>query len=301
MKKICAFIVMICIVIGIPVLNARAYTPKLIISDYSIDVDKVIAGEDFNLTLTMDNTSKTKLKNIKITVSSEAGEILPVDGTGSMYMGELAGQSSAELAFTMCAALGLDDKPYKLNIKMEYEDGYGNPYTMEDSIFISVSLKQRLSVTDILSDGVKVGDDVEVTASVNNLGEGMLYNVSAKVEGEHVNSQESYIGNIESGKSGAIDIITKTTGVTTEGDVCKDKLIITYEDKEGNKNTESFDLWLSIATSQYENLEILKEKSDSSSISKQTIIVICVCVVVIAFIVWKVIMWRRKKKRLEEF
>lgn len=33
-------------------------------------------------------------------------------------------------------------------------------------------------MTDVMTDDAKVGDEVEITAQVNNLGEGMLYNVN---------------------------------------------------------------------------------------------------------------------------
>jgi hypothetical protein len=43
---------------------------------------------------------------------------------------------------------------------------------------------------------------------------------------------ETYIGNIESGKSGSIDILTNAVATTAaSGDMSK--VIVTYEDKEG--------------------------------------------------------------------
>ena len=87
--------------------------------------------------------------------------------------------------------------------------------------------------------GLKVGDEVEITAQVNNLGEGMLYNVNARVEGKHVEKQETYIGNIDTGKSGNVDLLAKAVMVTDFEEMAKpeDWIIVTYEDRNGNKHS----------------------------------------------------------------
>ena len=69
---------------------------------------------------------------------------------------------------------------------MGYENTSGEAFEREDTLYLPVYLKQRISVTDVMTDDAKVGDEVEITAQVNNLGEGMLYNVNARVEGKHV-------------------------------------------------------------------------------------------------------------------
>lgn len=301
MKRVYAFIMLIGIIINAPVCKVMAYTPKLMVSAYSIDVNEVMAGDEFELTLTLSNTANIKLKNIKIIVSSSGGEILPAEGTGSIYVDNISANSDTNLSIGMYAISGLDEKAYGLNVKMEYEDGYGNPYVMEDNIYIPIYQKQRISVTDIMSDGVKVGDDVEVTAQVNNLGEGSLYNVSVKIKGANVENQESYIGNIESGKSGNIDIITKTTNVTDiEATTCHNKLIVSYEDKQGNANTESYDVYLSIDATNYENLEILKEETEKTKPDSKIIVMVAVCVMAAVLLGWNIVKRRRKKNLLEE-
>ena len=45
---------------------------------------------------------------------------------------------------------------------------------------------------------------VEISAAINNLGEGTLYNVSAMIEGDNLDRMMTYVGNIESGKSGTL-------------------------------------------------------------------------------------------------
>ncbi|MGN0389510.1 MAG: COG1361 S-layer family protein [Wujia sp.] len=294
-------VLFVCLFTYVSGIKTEAAEPKVLVTAYSVTPETVVSGEEFSLSVTVMNTSKNKVRNMKVSVLSETGELYAVGNTGSTYVAELAGNSEQELTFAMCAASGLAEKSYKLTVKMEYEDGNGTPYTMEDVLYLPVVLKQRLSVTDILSDTVKVGDDVELSAKVNNLGEGSLYNVSAAIEGEHVQKQTTYIGTIESGKSGTIDLITKATHITDETEVlARDVLTITYEDKDGNVYTEKTDVWFSIDTVTYEDLETLKEAPEKSGISMQTWIVIGIFLLFAVLLVIQIGKWRKKKKRLEE-
>ena len=133
---------------------------------------------------------------------------------------------------------------------------------------------------------------------VNNLGEGTLYNVSVRVEGENISEQISYIGNIESGKSGNIDIITRATHSNEMSS--NNHMIIMYEDKQGNKYEKKEDISINVEAIDYSNLTTLKEAKETG-ISKTTIIIIAVVMLVLIIIILSVMKHRRKKKILEEF
>lgn len=280
-------------------LNVCAAAPKVIVKDYSVNKDKIIVGEQFELTIILSNTHKNKVKNLKLILSSENGDILPAEGTGSIYVEELLGKSDSEYTFKLYPCAGIDEKSYKINIKMQYEDNYGNPYEMEDNIFLPVYHVQRLSVTDILADNAKVGEDIEISAKVNNLGEGTLYNVTASIPKKYTEEQSTYLGNIESGKSVNMSLISKTIMTTELGS--KGEVIISYEDKMGNVSSETIQVNLFIEPVFYENLEIVKESKKDDKISQKNIILIVVAVIMVVILVIRVISWKKKKKHLEEF
>lgn len=282
---------------------AKAAEPKVMVTDYSVGGDSVVSGEAFDLTLTIRNTANRKIRNMKISIISEAGELLPVSGAGTDYVSELPAEEEREIIFDMKATDGLEEKSYKLTVRMEYEDTYNASYTVEDVIYIPVTQVQRLSVTDILVDtSIKVGDDAEVTAMVNNLGDGTLYNVAVRMEGEHIVTQYSYIGNIESGKSGSIDVITKTTKATDTTEVMdKDFLYISYEDKQGNEYEIKQAVKFDISPTSYDDLEVLKVAEERKGIDRTLIIVIVAAFAAIFVVVFAVLKWRKKKKLLEDF
>lgn len=276
MKKLIAALMCLLLLFGANAIPAQAATPKVIVAGYHLSTSTVYAGAKFNLTLDMKNTSKNKVKNMKVTLFSDGGEMNPFENTGSVYVEEIAGNEINTQTFYLKAADGLAEQTYKLTVKMEYEDNSGNMFEMSDVLYIPVLLRQRLSVSDVYSDTVKVGEDVEFMAQINNLGDGTLYNVSAVISGKHVEKQESYIGNVEPGKSGNIDILTRAIAMTEPTDVrAEDYLIVTYEDREGNKHEEQVDVFFSIDTVKYEDLEVIKEAPVKKGLSAWQIVLIC--------------------------
>lgn len=277
---------------------AEAAQPRVMVSDYSVKEGEVVSGKEFTLTLTLSNTASKAVKNIKLTISTENGELLPQKGAGTAYVEQIDAYSDEKLTFKMTAANGLEEKAYKLSLKTEYESSGGMGYTVDETVFIPVILEQRLSVTDIFlaENMVELGDTVEISAAINNLGEGTLYNVSAMIDGDNLDRMMTYVGNIESGKSGTLDALTKAV-VVTEGQHTKNKMIISYEDKKGNKQESEVELEVMVLEPIYENLEKVKESTDYSDIIK-IIIKVILGVVIMAGIIWLFIRRKRRKQQM---
>lgn len=282
---------------------AEAATPRVMVSDYTIKESKVTAGQKFTLIVTLKNTSaKNNVKNVKLSITSENGDLLPAQGAGTAYVEQIDADSETNLTFKMKARDGLEEKAYKLTLKTEYENTNGYEYNVEDSIFIPVSLDQRLSITDIFiaEDSVQIGDVVEISAIVNNLGAGQLYNVAAEVKGDNVQETATYVGNIESGKSGTVDILTKAD-IVTEGAHKKNSIFISYEDKEGKEYTQEVEIDVIVTKPIYENLEKVKEAADHSKTIKTVVTLIVVILVIAAFIYLSIKRRKRKQQILDEF
>lgn len=273
-------------------------TPRLMVAGYDLGKDRIYANEAFTLTLHMENTAKSTISNIKLSLANEESQFVPEDGVGSTFIESMAAGESQDVTFQIKPVSGLEEKSYPLVIKSEYENGKAEAFSAEDTLYIPVYLRQRLSITDIYvaQDAYEVGDTVEVSATVNNLGEGNLYNVTVYLSGDNMEESASYVGNVEPGKSGSADILTKAT-VVTEGDHAKNEILITYEDKDGNVQEESAELELHVKEPVYDNLEKVKTSKDHSALVKKAGTVIVV-VVVMAGIGYVVIRRRKRKQQI---
>ena len=305
MKKILGWILAVYICMSLFTMTVNAAEPKVMVTDYKVKEEKITAGGEFELSVTLYNTAKKNVKNMKVSVLSEAGELLPAEGAGTAYVAQLDAEKEEILTFKMKAADGLEEKSYKLMVKLAYEDSYGTAYTVEDAIYLPIQLEQRYSLTDLVVDGkFTLGEELEITGMVNNLGSGTLYNVTVKTSGDNISTQESYIGNIEPGKSGSMDLLVKAEHVS-EGTQRCNYVTVVYEDKQGNQR-EQKELLVSLQEEEivpplYENLEKIKEEKKSTNAGK-TVVSIVGILAVLVFVFWLGYKkWQRKKKILEEF
>lgn len=279
-----------------------AATPRVMVSDYEVKEGGVVAGEEFTLTLTLKNTAQKVVKNLKLTIYTENGELLPAEGAGTAYSEQIDADSEQNFSFKMKAINGLEEKAYKLSVKTEYENTGGFEYTVEDSLFIPVSVKNRIALTDFFTENVQVqlGDTVELTAEVNNLGDGTVYNVTAVVIGDNFEETQDFVGNIDSGKSAGIDILTKAVQVA-EMDRMDNRVVVSYEDKEGNVYQEEMSFQMVVVKPEYKNLEKVKEEPDTATLFRALLRGLAVMVVIGIVILLCYRHKKHKQRLLEEF
>ena len=287
---------------------SEAMTPRVMLTEYSIKASDssgdIFPGDTFTVTFKLKNTSKNKVQNLKYSVVSDNGEFLPAEGVGTGFVSELAGETEEEYSVSLEAAKTLEEKTYKIKIKTEYEDWNGG-YKSEDTIYIPISLKTEVLVSDtyIAEEEIRLGDNIEIVSTINNTGAAKIYKVTARVEGHNIADAKTFIGNIDSGKNAAVDIITKATTHDDVRDATEydNDLIITYEDIEGNEYTVKEGLG-SIEVLEQDYSDVIKIKEDTSKhMSGVTKSLIAAAIVVFALLLLVVRRVLKKKKLEREF
>lgn len=298
--------VIVCLCMQPFAMTVQASQPKVMVVDYQIVQKEIVAGQTFDLKVTIKNTGSRYVDNLKISVTSDTGDIVPAEGAGNGFLEELPNGEESTFTFRLRAADGLTEKSYKLSVVNEYDDIWGNPYSATDVIYLPVQLEQRASITDLyVDDDAVLGDSVEVIGSVNNMGAGMLYNVRVRVESNYLEENDTFIGNIDTGKSGNIDILTNASATTSEtGELSN--VVVTYEDKEGNETELTGKFKVTVNSPVYDNVE--KIKDTTTKINKNIIITVCISVILIVALIAGTIRRNKRKKRkkrkkriLEEF
>ena len=286
--------------------SVNALVPKVILSSYEIKSHdpsgNIYPGDTFDITFKIKNTAKSKIMNMKCTVSSENGEFIPVDSTGSVYINEINGEAEAELSFEMSSLRTLEEKAYKIIVKSEYEDWNGK-YEDKETIYIPVKQRTEIVISDtyIAEEEVRLGDNIEIVSTVNNVGGTTIYKVTAKSAGDNIAEASTFIGNIAPGKSGNIDLITRTTNVSSAA-TYKNRIIVTYEDADGKQYSE--EVMLGDETGHIEVLEqdfsdIIQIKEDTTKHMSNTtrLLIVLGWVLLVALVIVGLII--RKRRRLE--
>ena len=105
----------------------------------------------------------------------------------------------------------------------------------KESVKIALGLKQQARLNtgtiEIMPESIEVGGETNIMFPINNTGKVMLYNVTAIFEADSIQRTEAYVGNVEPGKSGNVDVMVAGTAPTMDDG--KVKLTITYEDEAG--------------------------------------------------------------------
>ena len=211
-------------------------TPRLLVTGYDTDTEKIRPNSTFKLTLHLKNTAKKTISNIKISLTTAEGEFLPVSGASTAFIDSMAAGAQKDIEMDMKAAAGLSNKPYQITVKSEYEDAKANPFSAEDSVSIPVVLEDRISLTEIVTpENLEVGKTGEISFTINNLGGASLRNVSVSCKGNDFTAEDSFVGNIASGTSGYASVLLSGVQATKGDGTCT--LVISYENTDGEVRT----------------------------------------------------------------
>lgn len=179
--------------------------PQLMVSAYSYGGQPVRAGNDFTLSLTLNNTSSgTALRNIKVTVTSDDSAFLPVGTSNAFYVPSIAAGSSVTHQMHLAAKKDAEQRTSTVTVAMSYEDAAGSTYTASDIISIPVIQETRLVIDDILDPGYLTADQMGyLNVNYYNMGKTQLSNLRVTTEGDFMveGSATMYVGNMASGKS----------------------------------------------------------------------------------------------------
>ena len=211
--------------------------PKVIVSAYSFDVERLYAGEQVTLSLQLRNTSKREaVRNLELKFSNEAGVVMPVSGgSNSIYIGELKKDTSATIRIPLAIAPEADAKAQALALEIVYE-GTKNKQEFTEKSSLTMPIYQRARVRfdqPQVYDEAWAGQSVSMSVQMFNMGKSTLYNCMVEIQGDGLSLEETYYGgNIASGSTMRADltVLTATAG-TIDGNVR-----ITYEDVFGEQS-----------------------------------------------------------------
>ena len=281
--------------------------PRVIVTGFDTDPGTVKAGSNFKLVIHLKNTSKkTAVTNMLFDFqapaagtdeAAEAPAFLPVSGSSSVYLDKIPADGTKDISIDLNSRADLVQKPYSITMTMKYEDGNATQFEGESSLAIPVAQEARFEFSEIqvMPDTVAVYEEANVTCNLYNLGRVKMYNVKARFEGDAIEGEEQFVGNLESGAMGTIDGIV--TAVTESYDESNCKLVLTYEDDSGKEySVEQPFTMLVTAEMEPADMEMMTDVPEETGSPVGLIIAVIVIVAAAAAVVTAVLLKRRKKK-----
>ena len=271
--------------------SADYRTPRLIVTGSETDVDKVIAGDEFDLTVHfMNESSDTDLKNIKLSFNSADNEIYPTDGTNVYYVDSVKRDETFDITVRFATRADLDPKPYSLTVTYDYEDKNKISYQDSSEIVIPIFQTTALTVSDLrlAKNEVILNSKTSFSMKINNTGKTTAYNVCVSINGDMIDDVETVVGNIDTGSNSTVDISLKGVATGT-GNV---NVTVYYEDYDGNKYEVAETLELTVS----EPLP-MELNQDAVPTINMTYVIIAVVAVIVVIIVVSIIVRKKREKK----
>ena len=289
--------------------DGKASTPRVIVTGFSTDPETVHAGETFTLTLHMQNTSQaTAVKNMvfDIQAASEstdttyvAAAFLPTAGSSTIFVDQIAPGATKDISMEMEARADLSQKPYVVNVKMNYEDENVNAYENTASVSIPVRQEARIDTSsiEVMPESIEVGSEANVMFSIYNIGKTQLYNTTVKFIGDSITGGETYLGNIAPGATGNVDAYLSGAAATMDDGVIK--IEITFEDEAGEATTVEKEMNLFVTEPYYPEMDMdmmADPMADQGGGFKIWYVLVPLALIIAAAAVIVVILKKKKKR-----
>ena len=228
--------------------EAEGAKPRIVVTGFETNPAKVFAGDTFTLTIHVKNTAKDMaVTNVLFDMqAAQEGEdktntysaFLPTSGASSVYMDRIGANTAADIVIEMTAKADLAQKPYVLDVNMKYDAGTAFDLTDKASVSIPISQQSRFdtSIPEVVPADISVGSQSNVMCSIYNTGKTTLYNVQVKFHADSVDEASAFVGNLQSGATGNVDVML--TGIAPTMDDGTVIMEISYEDDAGNVTKE---------------------------------------------------------------
>ena len=215
--------------------------PVVYISNRVVQPDKVMAGEEFTLTVTLKNSLATKsVKNMLVKIDTGNLHINLLENTNVFQVDKIPAGGETELTFRLGSDASIPAGKYNLNFTFNYDSSKTLNLSSSGSTIVEIHQPANMElVTPRFAQSVTVGETIPLSLQVMNMGRDPMYNVRCTVSGfGFAPSNTGYIGTMDAGSS-----------ATTEVEL----YIIALNASQGNENGSQYGNTVGTVTLIYED------------------------------------------------
>ncbi len=293
--------------------DGKSSVPRVIVTGFETNPEEVHAGESFMLTLHLQNTSTaTSVNNMVFEIEAAVegkdeettyAAFLPTAGSSTIFVDRMEKNGTKDIQIEMEAKADLAQKPYAVDVNMSYEDEHVNAYTSTSSVSIPVKQQARVDISspEVMPGSISVGSEANIMFNIYNMGKTKLYNVQVKMNSDTISGGDAFVGNLDPGATGAVDIYVTGQSPTMDDGIVK--LQITYEDESGASTAIDKEISLFVSEASMDDMmgddymmddvEIEGEGGGTTS----TIVTLAIIGVIVAAVAFGVFYTKRKKKK----
>lgn len=293
--------------------DGQASVPRVIVTGFETNPETVHAGESFMLTLHLKNTSTaTSVSNMifEIVAAAEGTDgdttyaaFLPTAGSSTIFVDKIGKNGTKDIQIEMEAKADLAQKPYAVNVNMSYEDEHVNSYTNTTSVSIPVKQEARVDISEpeVMPPNIEVGGESNIMFSIYNMGKTKLYNVQVKTAADSVSGGDAFVGNLDPGATGSVDIYVMGQAATMDDGTVT--LQISYEDETGEATVIEKTITLFVNEPMMDDFtgdDMMMDEMPQEGGGPMKYILMIAAVLVVAAAAAAVVFFKRKKKKARQ-
>lgn len=280
--------------------------PKLIIDSYALTPATINSGEEFELTVTLKNTSDTySIYNMTVTARCDSLNFTSLNESDVVYISKLKSGETTNISLKYKTDVSTTAGKYNINLDFAYENYNAQTYMSASAITVKVDQPLKLELTmPQIADTATAGETIPMSFQVLNLSRGTAYNVRCEISGLGLfPSGTAFIGNMAGGSEGnAKTNVFLGSFSMTEGYVGDEnygytggtvKLI--YENEDGEEFSEDYYFGLTILEPVINAPVDAPMEEETETAGQWWLSVIILAVAVIGIIVALVILKRRNR------
>ncbi|ABR46597.1 S-layer domain-like protein [Alkaliphilus metalliredigens QYMF] len=231
--------------------------PNLRLNLMKMAQDKLVAGQNQPVTLTIENTGDLVAKNIEVQLTGvEANGISLITPIDTHKIDQMEGKEKKEVFYTIVADDNLEDGTYVLDLIMKYKDEYNKAYEGESKVRIpvvassSVETSFSLEKLNYPETAIEPHTDFTISFDLKNTGAEDAQKVKVSIDGGEGILPKSMpiknIGNLVAGKQQPVEF----TLFAKEGIEDKNypiQITVEYETDSGRtKEMKSFEQYVGV-------------------------------------------------------
>lgn len=193
----------------------------------------ITPGIEVEAVLTLKNAVPVLMKNIDINFDLSASDnpFTPIKSTTKRSITSLNKGDSKDLKFNLAVDAKAEPGVYKIPLKIDYEDEFGNEYSVDTLTGLKISTKPELKYSIETSEVYSSGSSGLVTIKIVNLGLADVKFLSLRLiesdDYDIISIPEIYLGNLESDDYETADF---RIYASTRKDDLPLKVLVTYKD-----------------------------------------------------------------------
>lgn len=183
--------------------------PIVIVSNHITTPSPVSAGEDFEIDVTLLNTSENKsVKNMTVTVTCENTSLMLLNDSNVFYIKNIKCNSTEKIKLKYKAGLDTIPGKYNINLALSYDNAEATTLASSGQITVEITQPTKIEmVMPQISETVNAGDTLPLSFQIMNLGRSNAYNVRCEISGAGLMpSGTAFVGNMEQGTAANADV-----------------------------------------------------------------------------------------------